>query len=143
MPHPNDDAEHIRAIGMFDLQDTLPGLLSALADFFTRHRIPTPVGVTWRQDPSRGWQAEIELTAPDYLRVVEGYPMPTAVSAASDHLRLETELRAARLVTHLPIGQAKGQVSGGALVLSLASAPAPSAATAPGARAVFGQRGAT
>lgn len=143
MSSPNADAERIRAIGMFDLQDTLPGLLSALADFFTRHRIAAPVGVSWRQDPSRGWQAEIELTTADYLRIVDGYPMPTAVRAAGDQLHLETELRAARLVAHLPLGALQAHVSGGALVLGLSTAQASASAAAPGARAVFGQRGAT
>jgi hypothetical protein len=139
----NADAERIRAMGMFDLQDTLPGLLSALADFFTRHRVAAPVGVTWRQDPSRGWQAEIELTAADYLRIVEGYPMPTAVRTAGDQLHLETELRAARLVAHLPLAASQAHISGGALVVGLSGASASTPSPAPGARAVFGQRGAT
>jgi hypothetical protein len=142
MPTPTEDAERIRAIGLFDLQETLPGLLQALADFFTRHRVAAPVDVSWRRDPSRGWQAEIELSAADYLRVVEGYPMPTSVSATTEHLRLETELRAARLIAHLPFSAAQGHISGGALVLALAPAPSPTA-SAPGARAVFGQRGAS
>jgi hypothetical protein len=142
MPNPSEDAERIRAIGLFDLQDTLPGLLHALADFFTRHRVAAPVEVSWRRDPSRGWQAEIELTAADYLRVVEGYPMPTTARPSGEQLRLETELRAARLIAHLPLAEAQAHVSGGALVLSLATSPSPTP-SAPGARAVFGQRGAT
>jgi hypothetical protein len=117
-----DEAAAIRAVGLFDLHESLSGLLKAVSAFLDQHRIASPVAYAHRHSGARGWQADLELTPADFLRVLRDYPMPVRIELRPDlegALRLHTDLRAGTLSTTVAISALVGQVRAEGLVLRL------------------------
>lgn len=111
------DHDRIRAVGLFDLHEDLSGLLRAVADFFETHGVRSPVSFGQRFDPSRGWLADIALTPADFLRILQGYPMPVRITPGEGSLALETDLRAGVLRCTLPLHKLQAHVTDGGLLL--------------------------
>jgi|JI7StandDraft_1071085.scaffolds.fasta_scaffold861377_2 hypothetical protein len=117
----HDEADAIRAVGLFDLHDHLAGLLKAVAAFLEQHRISAPVSYAHRHSESRGWQADLELRPADFQRVLRDYPMPVTIEPHPGQpgaLWLRTELRAGTLSASLPLPSA-GLMRAEGLVISL------------------------
>jgi hypothetical protein len=119
--------ERLRALGLFDLQPQLAGLLREVADFLQRHNVSTPLRFEHRHDPSRGWVADIELAPADFQRVFHDWPMPVkAWHDQEGRLHLEAELRAGRLRCVVPINDVEARMTPHGVMIPLV---APAAAT--------------
>lgn len=122
MSSAHDAAARIRAIGLFDLQPTLPGLLGAIAAFCETHAIRAPRDVRWTEDRSRGFLAQLELEPADFFRVAAGYPMPVRLTlTAAGQLQLETDLRAGVLRTTVAHDALEGHVTPEGLLFRMAA----------------------
>jgi len=92
------DPDRMRAVGLFDLNDSFPALLAACAEFFERHNIAEPVAFRPHHHESRGWQAEIELDWSTFCRVLDGYPLGADLSVEGQQLVARATLRAGVLI---------------------------------------------
>jgi hypothetical protein len=131
----------MRAVGLFDLQPTLAGLLAEVSSFLARNRIDDPVAITWARDPSRGWTADIELDVSDMTRVFVDWPVPVSLAAEPSEggagvLVLRTEARCARISARLSLGAAHAVLTAGGVALK-PGAPLPAAGGAPRVRTEF------
>ncbi len=103
----HETAEKIRRIGLFDIPDSLAGLLAATAKFLEQHQLKDVGGFEPRFEPNRGWRAVLDLRPGDFLRVTDGYPVPLALTVDPDGdgatLRLTATLRASDLRTSIPL----------------------------------------
>ncbi|HMV65937.1 MAG TPA: hypothetical protein PKA64_03725 [Myxococcota bacterium] len=126
MTQPPPLVERLRALGLFDLQPQLAGLLREVAEFLQRHQIQHPLRFEHRHDPSRGWVADLELSSADFQRVFHDWPMPIkAYHDQEGRLHLEAELRAGRLRCVVPIHEVEARMSPHGVVIPLVpSAPA-------------------
>lgn len=133
--------ERLRALGLFDLQQHLAGLLREVADFLQRHHVATPLRFEHRHDPSRGWVAEIELTPADFQRVFQDWPMPVkAWHDQEGRLHLEAELRAGRLRCVIPVNEVEARMTPNGVIIPLVP-PATAPHAQPGApRVTFDPR---
>lgn len=127
MSDPRPAHERIRAVGLFDLQPTLAGLLKAVAAFCEQHRVE-PTAFAQRHDAARGWQADIDVSTSDFFRIFADYPVPAQMEPAGTDLLLHADLRAGRVHTRLPLTGLYAQVLSDGLVLRTggpAETPAP------------------
>jgi hypothetical protein len=123
MTEHTNPADAMRDVGLFELHDSLASLLREVAVFLEKHRIAEVVDFSQRHEPSRGWQAELELHPADFLRVLSGYPMPIQITpqARGGALLLQTDLRAATVSATLPLNAVEAYIQDGALVIGRAS----------------------
>lgn len=114
------DAERMREVGLFDLPQTLPELLKAVADFFERHDITEPETFQYTKVPNRGWAAQLHLTPRDYLRVTHGYPLaPVSTLSESGSLLLTTELRAGTVSTTVALDELTPSITADGILFSV------------------------
>lgn len=115
--------ERLRAIGLFDLQPTLAGLLEATVVFLRTHRIDAPEHFEPQQDAQRGWKAHIELTWDDFCRVLRDYPLDVRWKATDEGVvEVQADLRAG-LLSARSAGGLTARVENGALTLRASDTP--------------------
>lgn len=119
------DAERMQRVGLFNTHETLAGLLREVAAFLDQHGIASPHRFEHHRHANRGWQVELALAPADFLRILTDYPMPIRFDLVQEEadaprrVRLETDVRAGRLSTVIPLHQLAGRITSEGLLLAL------------------------
>lgn len=100
MSNANNSIDQVRDFGLYELQSSLPGLLSEVVRFFEKHQIDKPLAFR-PVEGARGWMAEIDLSWSDLCRILDGFPIAAGWRIEQmegiDTLIVELELRCGRI----------------------------------------------